>query len=116
MTSALTLGEGAAGVVMAGFPATAARWAGGPGGQPPAWVVRVLGGRMAAQALVVRWVAGRSGPRDRRRAVRAGAAVDGLHGASMIAAAAVFPRYRRSALASAAVAFVAAGLAGAATR
>ncbi len=101
---------------MAGSPGAAARWAAGRGAVPPAWLVRVLGGRMAAQAFVVRWIAGRGGPRDRRRAVRAGAAVDGLHGASMLLAAVAFPRYRRSALVSAAVAFLAAGLGGAASR
>lgn len=100
---------------MAGSPGAAGRWAAGPGATPPSWVVRVLGTRMAIQALLVRRI-GHRGAQDRRRAVRAGAAVDGLHGASMILAAAAFPRYRRSALVSAAVAFTAAAVAGMASR
>lgn len=115
MTSVLTLGEGAAGAVMVGSPGATGRWAAGPGATPPSWVVRVLGTRMAIQALTVLRVA-RRGAGERRRAVRAGAAVDGLHGASMILAAAAFPRYRRSALVSAAVAFTAAAVGGVASR
>lgn len=67
-------------------------------GAPPA-VVRLLGARMALQGLVLRRVG-----EDRRRAFRVGAATDGLHAASMVAAAMVWSRYRRPALVSAAVA------------
>lgn len=101
---------------MTGTPASAARWSAGDGAAPPAWIVRVLGARMAAQAALVRWIAGHR-PGDRPRALRAGAVVDGLHGASMVAAAAVWPRYRRSALTSAGLAFLSCAVAvGASTR
>lgn len=109
MASALTLGEGLAGAVMTGSPAAAARWAAGGGDVPPRWIVRVLGGRMAAQAAAIGW-ARRSRPADGPRALRVGAVIDGLHGASMLLAAALFPRYRRSALVSAGMAFTAAGV------
>jgi hypothetical protein len=70
-----------------------------PGSRPDHGVVRLLGVRSTLQALVlaVRPV----------RAVALGAAgVDALHAASMGAAALVWPRYRRAALASGAVAAV----------
>ena len=105
MTSALTVGQGAAGAVMTATPSAAARWSAGGGATPPAWIVRVLGARMTAQAGLVRWIA-RKHPDDRSRALRAGAVVDALHGASMVMAAAVWPRYRRSALTSAGMAFL----------
>ena len=115
MASALTLGQGAAGAVMAGSPAAAARWSAAGPPAPPSWIVRILGGRMAAQAVAVNWVRRRR-PADEARALRIGAVVDGLHGASMILAAVVFPRYRRSALVSAGMALTAAGVGGAAAR
>lgn len=115
MASALTLGEGLAGSMMAGVPVAAARWAAAGGDVAPPWIVRVLGGRMAVQAAAVGWVR-RSRPADGPRALRAGAVIDGLHGASMVAAAALFPRYRRSALVSAGMALTAAGVGAAASR
>jgi len=64
---------------------------------PAPWLIRLLGGRMLAQSGVE--LAGNS-----RRLVRLGALVDALHSASMLAAAARWPRYRRVALASAGIA------------
>jgi hypothetical protein len=71
---------------------------------PPAWIMRVLGirtlGQAAAEAI-----------RPSPHVLRVGIVVDLLHAASMFAAARVWPRYRRAALASAgaAVASAAAG-------
>lgn len=97
---------------MVGQPGRVAAAAAGPGRRAPTWLVRVLGGRTALQGAVVSRI---GSPDDRRRALRAGAVVDVLHGASMVAAAALMPPYRRSATISATVAFssAAAGLAAA---
>lgn len=54
---------------------------------------------MAAQGLLL------LGRASDERAFRLGAAVDGCHGASMVAAAAAFPRFRRPAAVSGAIAF-----------
>lgn len=100
---------------MAVTPDAAARMTSGGGSPPPGWLVRVLGGRMALQGMVLQWVRLRH-RNDLGRVYRLGAVVDLLHGASMIGAAAAFPRYRRSALLSATLAFVAAGMETAAAR
>lgn len=72
--------------------------AAGFGGRPPAaWLVRLLGTRMLAQS-------GLELARTTRQVLRAGAAVDALHAASMLAVAARRAGYRRGALVSAAVA------------
>lgn len=110
----LVLAQGASGSVAALAPARVALAAAGGGEPAPAWLVRVLGLRMAIQAGAVS-AADRRGGQWRRMALRAGAAVDGLHGASMLAAA-VSRRHRRSALVSAGVAFACAGLGEAAAR
>lgn len=65
---------------------------------PPLAIVRVLGVRMFLQHAVVLAA-------PERPVVLASAAVDTLHGASMLAAAVTWPRYRRAALLSAATAF-----------
>ena len=70
-----------------------------PSGRPDHGVVRLLGGRSALQALVL-------AVRPGRPVALGAAAVDALHAASMGAAALVWPRYRRAALASGAVAAV----------
>lgn len=61
---------------------------------PPSWIVRVLGIRTLAQGLV-------DSIRPSRRLLRVGVAVDLTHAASMLAAARVWPAYRRAALTSA---------------
>lgn len=61
---------------------------------PPSWIVRVLGIRTLAQGLV-------ESLRPSRRLLRVGVAVDLTHAASMLAAARVWPAYRRVALTSA---------------
>lgn len=68
-----------------------------PGERPPRWLIRLLGGRLIGQgsAQLLSPTAG---------LLRAGAAVDASHAASMLAVAAVSPRYRRPALSSAALA------------
>ena len=98
---------------MVGRPAQVAGLAAGSGRPAPVWLVRLLGARTALQGAVVGRVYGAD---DRRRALRAGAAVDALHGASMVAAALALPRYRRSASVSAAVALSSAALGMAAGR
>lgn len=69
-------------------------------------IVQVLGGRQLLQgvAVLVR--------PDRRLMVTGGSIVDVLHAGSMIAAARWWPRYRRPALASAAVAGISAAAGG----
>lgn len=62
------------------------------GGIPPG-VLRVLGGRLLAQAIAL-------GVRPNRTVLRIGATVDLLHAASMFGLAAVSGRYRRPALIS----------------
>jgi hypothetical protein len=74
---------------------------------PPAWIVRLLGARSVVQAGTVLL-------RPTRGVVLAGAAVDGLHAASMIGLAVRSPSHRRPALVSAAVA-VGSAVAGVAT-
>jgi hypothetical protein len=74
-------------------------------------VVRILGARHLAQAVLTLW-------RPRRKVLAAGAGIDGCHAASMLALAAADPRLRRAGLtdAAAATAFTAAGAAVASTR
>lgn len=62
--------------------------------RPPRWLVRLLGARVVLQQLVVFTAA-------TRRVVLLGVAVDGLHTASMAAAALCWPRQRRAAAVSA---------------
>jgi hypothetical protein len=66
---------------------------------PPAWIVRVLGARQLAQELLILAV-------PDRRVLYGATGTDALHAVSMIAAAFVWPQYRRAALTSAAVAAV----------
>lgn len=61
---------------------------------PPSWIVRVLGIRTLLQGVV-------EGSSPRSNVLRVGVFVDVAHAASMLAAALVWPRYRRAALASA---------------
>ncbi|MGZ4509209.1 MAG: hypothetical protein ACXVX8_18510 [Blastococcus sp.] len=76
---------------------------------PPTWLVRVLGVRQVAQELLVL-----AAP---TRPVLLGAAVtDALHAASMVAAALIWPEYRRPALTSGGVAAVSAATAVSAAR
>jgi hypothetical protein len=88
---------GALGATLVLRPEAVAKASSGPDAVPRAWIVRALGGRMLLQAAVQ---AARPDP----RVVDAGVAVDASHGASMVALAAVSPRYRRPASLSAAVA------------
>jgi len=73
------------------------RAVGDPGDRPARFAARVLGARHLVQAAAL---AGSGGP----AATRAGAAVDGLHAASMAALGLAVPGHRRAALASGAVA------------
>lgn len=61
---------------------------------PPSWIIRVLGVRMLLQAASETL-------RPRPNVLCLGVAVDLTHAASMLAAAWIWPRYRRVALASA---------------
>ena len=91
------------GLLLVVVPRVVVRYVGGAA--PPAAVVRVLGARLVAQAVV-------AATHPEPYVVGVGAAVDAVHGASMIAAALALPRYRRSALFSAATAFASMAAAG----
>jgi hypothetical protein len=69
----------------------------GPG-TPNLMIVRVLGGRQVLQGIAVL-----ASP-DRSLVTTGGSITDLLHAASMVAAAIVWPRYRRPALVSATIA------------
>jgi hypothetical protein len=66
----------------------------GDHGVPPVWIVRVLGVRILVQAAPEAISASPN-------ILRLGVLVDLAHGASMLAAARVWPRYHRAALVSA---------------
>ena len=82
---------------MVARPQAVARLVSGTGSTPDAAVVRILGGRQLLQGAVVVI-------RPSPLLVIGSVAVDALHAASMVAAAAIWPGYRRAALTSAAVA------------
>jgi hypothetical protein len=85
------------GALLAARPAATVRAVCGDGPVPPTAVVRVLGARQVLQSLALLT--------HRSTGVRNGAAaVDALHAASMLTAAVAWPRYRRPALTSAALA------------
>ncbi len=67
------------------------------GSVPAAWLVRLLGGRMAVQAAAELW-------RPDRGLLLAGAATDAAHAASMVPVALAIPRFRRAAVTSGAAA------------
>jgi hypothetical protein len=77
------------------------------GALPPEWTLRLLAARTLTQG-VVEIVS------PHRRTFQAGAAVDGAHAMTMLAAARIWPTYRRAALLSAATATISA-VAGVAT-
>lgn len=79
------------------LPDQVARLVSGSGAAPHSTVVRILGGRQLLQGSVVSL-------RPAPVLMLGGIAVDVLHAASMIGAALRWSRYRRAALASAAVA------------
>ncbi len=89
---------GVLGVALAALPAAISRRVAGPGDPVPPALVRTLGLRMAAQAAAELAT-------PQRRVLWSGACVDLAHGASMLAAGSIWPRYRRSAAISAALAF-----------
>jgi hypothetical protein len=84
------------GAALAARPAATARAVSG-GPVPPPAVIRVLGARQLVQSAVLLL-------RPSRPLTVGAAVVDGLHAATMVAAALIWPRYRRPALTSAAVA------------
>lgn len=110
----LSVLQAAIGTAVAARPEDTARLAagrdrGGGSGRrlaPPA-VVRILGLRMMAQAMMVG--AARKRHRDVRSMLLLGASVDTVHAASMVLLARWKPAYRRSAFTSAGVAGVSAG-------
>jgi hypothetical protein len=81
-------------VVLLAQPPGVLRRITGDYGVPPAWIVRVLGARILIQAVA-------EAVSPSRNILRVGLVVDLTHAASMLAAAQVWPRYRRAALASA---------------
>ena len=103
----LSTAQAAAGAALLLRPAGVARLASGGGRTAPGVVVRVLGARTLAQALVL--AAAERRRRDVRPVLVAGAVVDALHAASMVVTAFWKRDYRRSALASAGAAGLSAG-------
>ena len=97
LTRAVSSGLAAGGVAARARPVRMARLAAAGGPLPPTWLVRLLGGRSVAQHGLVLL-------RPSRGVVLGGAAIDALHALSMVGAAAVWPQYRRPALASAGMA------------
>jgi len=95
--------SGTLGLVLLLRPKAVARACSGPQAVPKAWIVRALGGRMLLQAAV-------QAVRPDRLTLDAGTATDAAHATSMVALAAVSPRYRRPASLSAAFATVSAAL------
>jgi hypothetical protein len=87
----------AAGALTVFRPQAVARLVSGTGFTPDTLVVRILGGRQLLQGTAVLI-------RPTPALVLGAAVVDVLHATSMIAAALIWPRYRRAALGSAAVA------------
>lgn len=88
------------GAALLSRPGPIARGLGGSSGSaPPRWVVRVLGGRLFIQGAVTITLPG-------AETQWSSAAVDGIHGASMLLVAAISPRYRRAAVINAAFALV----------
>jgi hypothetical protein len=98
---------GGLGAAMLARPRDVVRMLCGDAPMPPVVLVRVLGARQLVQELVV--LAAPS-----RRVLVGAAATDVMHAVSMVAAALVWPEYRRPALTSAAAATGSAGLAAAA--
>jgi hypothetical protein len=80
-------------VVLLAQPPDVLRRITGDDGVPPAWIVRVLGARILIQAVP-------EAISPSPNVLRLGVVVDLVHAASMLAAARVWPRYRRAALAS----------------
>ena len=87
----------AAGATLAARPNTVIHLVDRRRGGAPAWLVRVLGTRMLLQGVAEIAV-------DDPVVILGGGLVDATHAASMLAAAAASPRFRRPALVSAAVA------------
>jgi hypothetical protein len=81
----------------------------GPERRPPAAVVRTLGGRTLLQGIV-------DIVRPTRPVLRGGVAVDLAHAGSMLAAARVWPSFRRSCLVSAGAATLSAAIGAIAAR
>ena len=106
----IAAGHAVLGAALVLRPRTVARRAGGAHQpQPPAWLVRVLGGRSVLQAAATALVPGPT-------VLLAGAAVDATHALSMLPVVIVSDEYRRVAAASGAVALVSAAAAAAAAR
>jgi hypothetical protein len=102
LVPALTMVQAVVGGALLARPSAVARAVAGDGRPAPSWVVRLLGARLALQSGFVQWTRARG--RHGSAAVRAAAAVDAIHAASMMAVAVRMPSYRRSAVVSGAVA------------
>jgi|1186.fasta_scaffold873486_1 hypothetical protein len=97
MTRAAWVALAGWGAALALAPAATVRAVCGDAPVPPSPVVWVLGARQVAQSLALLTA-------PSRPLVLGAAAVDAVHAASMLAASAVWPQYRRAALTSAGVA------------
>jgi hypothetical protein len=116
-TGILTVARGTYGLMLLLAPGSLVSLAAGaPPSNSACRVARILGARHVAQALIsgwaetTAWAAGST--LSGRRVISAGAAVDGIHAASMLILAWANPQLRRAELGDAAVAAVLAGLGG----
>lgn len=100
-TRAVSVVLGAGGLTMLLAPSWVVRHVSPGRTAPSSWVIRVLGARSVVQhaAILVS---------PTRQAVQVGATLDGLHALSMVPAAALWPRFRRTAGVSAGYAVVSA--------
>jgi hypothetical protein len=85
------------GLALLNAPASTVLAATGPGPVPPEPIIRVLGGRRVLQHVLV-------GSTSSSAIAWASVATDVLHSASMVAAARIWPQYRRAELTSAGIA------------
>lgn len=95
---AIGLARAVSGLALLLRPGRMGQVANGGAPPPPAWILRLLGARLLGQGGVELLA-------PQRPVLLAGAGIDAIHGASMIAAAAYWPKYRRAATASALTAF-----------
>jgi uncharacterized membrane protein YadS len=99
MRRAVAVVPGALGVALLARPQQVGEAVSDRSGRPADWIVRLLGARMALQAVVTL-------ARPTTAVGALGTSADLSHAASMVWAARRLPRYRRAALTSAAVATV----------
>lgn len=109
LLQAVAAGSAVYGALLLAVPRAVVAAVGAGSTPPPTFVVRGLGARQLGQGLALL-------VRPRASTVAVSAVVDGVHALTMVAAAVRWPRYRRAAVVSGAVAVVSGVLAGRAVR